>query len=102
MLRCVQMLHHRARMRLSETELAATLSSHFDTRARRVVVRERAAEQAFSVGAQIAGRYKIVRFIARGGMGEVYEAEDLVLGERVALKSIRHGRASDDSIRRFR
>src|SRR5262249_44969764 len=30
----------------------------------------------------------IVHFIARGGMGEVYEAEDLELGERVALKTI--------------
>ena len=28
-------------------------------------------------------------FIARGGMGEVYEAEDVELHERVALKSIR-------------
>ena len=25
----------------------------------------------------LAGRFSIVRFIARGGMGEVYEAEDL-------------------------
>src|SRR5512142_2267758 len=33
----------------------------------------------FNVGQVIAGRFRIRRFIARGGMGEVYEAEDLVL-----------------------
>lgn len=27
----------------------------------------------------IAGRFKIIRFLERGGMGEVYEAEDLEL-----------------------
>jgi tetratricopeptide (TPR) repeat protein/tRNA A-37 threonylcarbamoyl transferase component Bud32 len=42
----------------------------------------------------VAGRYRVVRYVARGGMGEVYEAEDLELGERVALKTIRE-RAKD-------
>ena len=37
----------------------------------------------------LARRFRIVRFIARGGMGEVYEAEDVELGDRVALKAIR-------------
>lgn len=41
-----------------------------------------------TVGETIAGRYQIVRFIGRGGMGEVYEAQDNQLGERVALKTI--------------
>jgi len=36
----------------------------------------------------LADRFRIVRFIARGGMGEVYEAEDLELRERVAVKTI--------------
>ena len=50
----------------------------------------RSAEPAvFQAGDVVAERYRIVRFIARGGMGEVYEAEDLELRERVALKTIR-------------
>jgi len=36
----------------------------------------------------VAGRYRIVRFIGRGGMGEVYEVYDNELGERLALKTI--------------
>jgi serine/threonine protein kinase len=42
----------------------------------------------FEPGQLVAERFRIVRFIARGGMGEVYEAEDAVLNERVALKTV--------------
>lgn len=42
-----------------------------------------------SEGKLLAGRFRIVRFIASGGMGSVYEAEDQELRERVALKTIR-------------
>jgi protein kinase-like protein len=42
----------------------------------------------FSKGRVVAGRYRIVRFVARGGMGEVYEAFDRKLNERVALKTM--------------
>ncbi|HEY3988784.1 MAG TPA: protein kinase [Acidobacteriaceae bacterium] len=43
----------------------------------------------FQAGDTIAGRFFVVRFIARGGMGEVYEAEDHLLHHsRVALKMI--------------
>ena len=43
----------------------------------------------FEPGDVIAERYRVVRFIAAGGMGEVYEVEDEHLGGRVALKSLR-------------
>jgi tetratricopeptide (TPR) repeat protein/tRNA A-37 threonylcarbamoyl transferase component Bud32 len=43
----------------------------------------------FQPGQVLAGRFVIIRFIAHGGMGEVYEAEDRFLhGARVALKTI--------------
>ncbi len=43
----------------------------------------------FKTGQIIAGRFAVVRFIARGGMGEVYEVEDHFLqGVHVALKVI--------------
>ena len=41
-----------------------------------------------SVDDKLADRYRIVRFIARGGMGEVYEAEDEMLSTRIAVKTI--------------
>jgi hypothetical protein len=37
----------------------------------------------------VAGRFEVVRFIGYGGMGDAYEAKDLQLGGRVALKTIR-------------
>ncbi len=42
----------------------------------------------FSPGDLIAGRYRVLRKIAKGGMGEVYEVHDLELHSRVALKVI--------------
>jgi eukaryotic-like serine/threonine-protein kinase len=50
---------------------------------------------AFSAGDVLAERYRVVRFIAQGAMGAVYEAEDLRLRERVALKTIRPEIAED-------
>jgi serine/threonine protein kinase/Flp pilus assembly protein TadD len=50
---------------------------------------------AFSPDEIISGRFKILRFIGRGGMGEVYDARDLERKVRVALKTIRPEIASD-------
>src|ERR1700690_532852 len=45
--------------------------------------------QSFLPNDLVADRFRIIRFVARGGMGEVYEAEGMELHERVALKSVR-------------
>jgi serine/threonine protein kinase len=57
----------------------------------------------FRTGEVVAFRFRIVRYLAKGGMGELYEAEDLELHERVALKTILSHVSSDErSIVRFK
>src|SRR3989454_4495605 len=54
------------------------------------------------VGKQI-GRYQVVSCIGRGGMGEVFLAQDASLGRKVALKLLRaEFTGNEDRLRRFR
>ena len=49
------------------------------------------------------GRYRIVRRIDAGGMGEIWEADDTLLGRRVAIKVLAEELAGDRvAVRRFR
>ena len=52
--------------------------------------------RTLTAGTVVSRRYEVVQFLARGGMGEVYEARDTVLGEVVALKTL-VATALDDS-----
>ena len=61
----------------------------------------RTVTPTLSPGAELAERFRVVRFIASGGMGEVYEAEDLVLGGPVALKTIRSDLSLDETTARL-
>jgi len=55
------------------------------------------------VGERFADRYIVRREVGQGGMGTVYAAHDLMLGEDVALKVLRPMVAEDDVvIQRFR
>jgi hypothetical protein len=57
---------------------------------------------AVGPGDVLGGRFRIVRALGAGGMGEVYEAVDVELGEPLALKTIRPGFAQKASrIERF-
>jgi serine/threonine-protein kinase len=51
----------------------------------------------FAPGTMIARRYRIVAMVGEGGMGEVYRADDVKLGQRVALKFIPPSIANDAS-----
>ncbi len=50
------------------------------------------------LGRTIAGKYRVIRMIGRGGMGSVYEAEHLQLGKHVAIKFIMREYADDETV----
>ncbi|HEV7500754.1 MAG TPA: serine/threonine-protein kinase, partial [Vicinamibacteria bacterium] len=51
----------------------------------------------FPSGVVVANRYRIVSLVGQGGMGEVYRADDLKLGQVVALKFLPLAVATDPS-----
>jgi serine/threonine protein kinase len=57
---------------------------------------------AVAVGQVIADRYRVVRKLGEGGMGEVYLCEHVLMGSPVAIKILRPALVSDaDALSRF-
>ncbi|HJW98835.1 MAG TPA: protein kinase, partial [Terriglobales bacterium] len=57
----------------------------------------------FVPGTLLAGRYRVIALLGRGGMGEVYRADDLTLAQPVALKFLPETSSHDSaSLERFR
>ena len=60
--------------------------------------RRRASESRFPPGTVLSERYRVVAKLGHGGMGEIYRADDLVLGEPVALKFLHQGVAASKEL----
>ncbi|HTJ84972.1 MAG TPA: serine/threonine-protein kinase, partial [Polyangiaceae bacterium] len=56
-----------------------------------------------TAGQIVAGKFALIRLVAEGGIAQVFEAEDTLVGRRVALKVLANDMASmPDVVRRFR
>ena len=88
--------------RSRETDFAAMWSSDGLTRSLSPTGDTLPADLSFLfAGGQRFGPYLILRPLGKGGMGQVYEAEEVDSGRRVALKLLSRGLGDDEERERF-
>jgi hypothetical protein len=77
------------------TATAPTPRSPASSPPQRVSSGARKSEGRFAPGTMLADRFRIVGLLGKGGMAEVYRADDLKLGQAVALKFLPEALSSD-------
>ena len=88
--------------RSRESDFAAVWSSDGITRSFAPTATGIPVDLPFLFGPdQPFGPYRIVRPIGKGGMGQVYEAEEVESGRRIALKLLSRGLGDDEERERF-
>ena len=88
--------------RTPDSDFAALWSSDGVTRSMSPTATGMPADLPFLFGpGQNFGGYQIIRPLGKGGMGQVYEAEETESGRRVALKLLSRGLGDDEERERF-